>query len=46
MSQKFEDKIAIIISWPREIDLYSNFLKASNENKIFESYVDCWASTV
>jgi hypothetical protein len=40
MSQKFEDKIAIIISWPREIDLYSNFLKASNENKIFDFVVN------
>ena len=30
MSQKFINKIAVILSWPREIDLYSNFLKPKN----------------
>ena len=40
MSQKFIDKIAIIISWPREIDLYSNFLKADNNNQIFDIIVN------
>ena len=40
MSQKFIDKFAIIISWPREIDLYSNFLKADNNNQIFDIIVN------
>ena len=40
MSQKFIDKIAIIISWPREIDLYSNFLNADNNNQIFDIIVN------
>jgi len=30
MSQKFINKIAIILSWPREIDLYSSFLNSEN----------------
>ena len=30
MNQKFINKIAIIISWPREIDLYSIFLNSEN----------------
>ena len=31
MSQKFINKTAIIISWPREIDMYSNFFNLDDD---------------
>ena len=39
MNQKFSNKIAIIISWPREIDMYSKFLDL-NDNLAFDFIVN------
>ena len=39
MSQKFINKTAIIISWPREIDMYSKFLDL-DDNLTFDFIVN------
>ena len=34
MSIKIINKIGILINWPREVDMYENFLKKFNKKKL------------
>ena len=34
MSIKIINKIGILINWPREVDMYENFLKIFNKKKL------------